>query len=295
MIPLEELLEGCCFSDPMIMVGALLGVGLFIGTLAGLFGVGGGFLTVPILESMFGFNFTISVGSNLASSAGTSAVGSARHGKLGNLEPRTVLLLALGSIPGTLLGAEVHQWLSDTLGDGFRQVMRGLFVVLLVVAAWLVWRGPKQTSHGKSPLQRLPIGPFIDLPRAGVMQVSLPGIIAMGLGVGILVGLMGVGGGVLFMPLLVMCVGMSVHQAVGTSLGVVLCSTIVAVIRYGFKGQVSLWIALSILSGSAVGVQFGSWLCDRLHARRLRRYFAILVLATAIMLVVKIVHSASQA
>jgi len=217
----------------------------------------------------------------------------ARHGRLGNVEFRTVILLALGSVPGTLFGVEIHQWLYDLAGDGFRQLMRCLFVALMLVAAWLVWKGPKETSHGKSPLQRLPIGPYVDLPCAGITRVSLPGTIFMGLGVGILVGLMGVGGGVLFMPLLVMVVGMSVHQAVGTSLGVVLCSTAVAVVRYGFKDQVSLWIALSILTGSAVGVQFGSWLCIRLHARKLRRYFALLVLTAAAILVVKIVYAAT--
>jgi len=295
MIPLDQLLNECCFSNPIVMIVSLLGVGLCIGTLAGLFGVGGGFLTVPILESLFGFNFTISVASNLASSVGTSSVGVARHSKLGNVEPRTMLLLVLGSVPGALLGAEIHQWLYEIMGDGFRQFMRGMFVVLLVSAGWLVWRGPKQTPHGKSLMQRLPIGPHIDLPRAGIKGVSLPGMIVMSLGVGLLVGLMGVGGGVLFMPLLVMVVGMSVHQAVGTSLGVVMVSTSVAVFRYGFTGQVSLWIALSILTGSAVGVQFGSWLCDRLQARKLRRYFALLVIGAALLLVVKMVYAASAA
>jgi uncharacterized membrane protein YfcA len=295
MIPLDELLEGCYFADPVMLIGCLLAVGLCIGTLAGMFGVGGGFLTVPILESLFGFNFTVAVGSNLASAAGTSAVGLARHGKLGNVEPRTVLLLALGSIPGALIGAELHQWLYELAGDDFRQLMRGMFVALMLAAAWLVWRGPKETSHGKSPLQRLPIGPYVDLPRAGILHVSLPGMLVMALGVGILVGLLGVGGGVLFMPLLVMVVGMSVHQAVGTSLGVVFCSTSVAVLRYGFNGQVSLWVALSILTGSAVGVQFGSWMCTRLQARKVRRYFALLVLTAAAMLIAKMVYAAVAA
>ena len=294
MIPLDKLLSECYFANPAMLVGCLLAVGLCIGTLAGLFGVGGGFLTVPILESLFGFNFTISVGSNLGATVGTSSAGVTRHGRLGNVEPRTVILLALGSVPGALLGAEIHQWLYDLVGDGFRQLMRCLFVALLLAAAWLVWRGPKQSARGKSPLQRLPIGPYVDLPRAGLPHVSLPGMISMGVGVGVLVGLMGVGGGVLFMPLLVMFVGMPVHQAVGTSLGVVLCSTVVAVVRYGFKDQVSLWIALSILTGSAVGVQFGAWLCNRLHARKIRRYFALVVLITAAMLAVKIVHAATR-
>ena len=292
MIPLDELLNASYFSDPVMLIACLLGVGLCIGALAGLFGVGGGFLTVPILESLFGFNFTISVGSNLAASLGTSSVGVARHGTLGNIEFRTVMLLALGSVPGALIGVELHEYFGELLGGGFKQLMRGLFVGLLIVSAWLVWRGPRETPHGKSLMQRLPIGPYVDLPRAGILHISLPGMIAMGLGVGLLVGLMGVGGGVLFMPLLVMVVGMSVHQAVGTSLGVVLCSTGAAVLRYGFKDQVSLWVALSILTGSAIGVQFGVWLCLKMQARKLRRYFALLVITAAVMLVVKIVSAA---
>ena len=292
MIPLDELLSASYFSDPVMLVACLLGVGLCIGALAGLFGVGGGFLTVPILESLFGFNFTISVGSNLAAALGTSSVGVARHGKLGNIEFRTVMLLALGSVPGALIGAEFHAYLVEIMGGGFKQLMRGLFVVLLITSAWLVWRGPRETPHGKSPMQRLPIGPYVDLPRAGLLHISLPGMVAMGLGVGLMVGLIGVGGGVLFMPLLVMGVGMSVHQAVGTSLGVVLCSTGAAVLRYGFKDQVSLLVALSILTGSAIGVQFGVWLCLKMQARKLRRYFALLVITAAAMLVVKIVSTA---
>ena len=295
MIPLDQLLEGSYFADPVMLVVCLAGVGLCIGTLAGLFGVGGGFLTVPILESLFGFNFTISVGSNLAAAVGTSSVGAARHGRLGNVEFRTVMLLASGSVPGTLLGAEFHEYLSNCMGDGFGYLMRGLFIVLMLVAAWLVWRGPRETSHGKSLLQRLPVGPYVDLPRAGISRVSLSGLLAMGLGVGVLVGLMGVGGGVLFMPLLVMVVGMSAHQAVGTSLGVVFCSAAVGVVRYGFKGQASLWIALSLLTGSAVGVQLGSWICYKMHARRLRRYFALLVLAVAAMVAGKMAYSLALA
>jgi len=291
MIPLDELLGlSQYFDNPVLLVGCLLVLGLGIGVLTGLFGVGGGFLITPILESVFGFNFTIAVGSDLASIAGTSAAGAARHGKLGNLERKTIVLLVLGSVPGALLGAELHEFLHDMLGEHFRQVMRGLFVALMLAAALLVWKAPERAPESRSLLQRLPIGPFVNLRRAGLEGVSLPGLVAVGLGVGVLVGLMGVGGGVLFMPVLLLVVGMSAHQAVGTSLGVVVCSATVATVRYGLTGQVSLWIALSILTGSAVGIQIGSWICTRLHAQRLRRYFAVLVLVAAVMLAIKMIH-----
>jgi len=288
MIPLDELLGlSQHFDDPVLLVGCLLAMGLGIGVLTGMFGVGGGFLITPILESVFGFNFTIAVGSGLASIAGTGAAGAARHGRLGNLERKTIVLLVFGSVPGALLGAELHEFMREILGEHFAQVMRGLFVALMLAAALLVWKAPERDPQTRSLLQRLPVGPFVNLRRAGLEGVSLPGLVAVGLGVGVLVGLLGVGGGVLFMPVLILVVGMSAHQAVGTSLGVVLCSAIVATMRYGLTGQVSLWIAMSILTGSAVGIQIGSWICTRLRPQRLRRGFAVLVVAAAILLVVR--------
>jgi len=172
-------------------------------------------------------------------------------------------------------------------------VMRGMFVVLMLTSALLVFKATERDSQARSPLQRLGVGPFVNLRRAGLDGVSLPGLIAVGLGVGVLVGLLGVGGGVVFMPVLILVVGMSAHQAVGTSLGVVLCSATVATVRYGLTGQVSLWIAMSILTGSAVGVQIGSWICTRLQARRLRRYFAMLVASAAVLLAIRMLWGGS--
>ena len=103
------------------------------------------------------------------------------------------------------------------------------------------------------------------------------GLFAVGILIGVMKGMMGIGGGVLLMPLLIVVVGLTPHQAVGTSLGVVVFSSIAGAVKYGLDGNVNLWVVMSLLVGSVFGVQIGAWICHRLHAAKLRRYFAILV------------------
>jgi hypothetical protein len=106
-------------------------------------------------------------------------------------------------------------------------------------------------------------------------------LLAAGLVVGVFGGLLGIGGGVLLVPILLLVVGLSVRQAVGTSLGVVLFLSLAGAITYGAQGQASLWIVAPLLIGSALGVQAGAWLCQKLHAQKIRRAFAVLALLVA--------------
>jgi uncharacterized membrane protein YfcA len=271
------------------LVAALAGLGLLVGIASGMFGVGGAFLMTPMLAAIFRIDYTLAVGSGLCCIIGTSAGGLARHRRQGNVAGRTVLLLGAGSIVGVLLGDILHDAMKIWLGAGFTQVMHGLYIALLLTAAWLVARGPVTGHAGKNFLQRLPIGPRVDLPKAGLRQVSVPGLAGIGLFAGLLAGTLGTGGGVIIVPILIALVGLTPHLAVGTSLGVILPTAIIGVIKKGMgEGKVSLAIAVPLLVGSTVGVQIGAYICHKLHADRLRRYFALLVLAVAAIVVARL-------
>ena len=275
---------------------ALAGFGLIVGTLTGLFGVGGGFIITPMLSVAFGLPYRLVIGSSLSFTIGTASSGMTRHMRLGNVEPRCTLILAPASMITAVLGAMLNKFLNQALGAAnYRNMMDGLFIVVLVLIAWLVGRGRPPHTSGRSLLQRLSLPPRIDLPAAGLKDVSLPGICAVGMIVGLLTGLMGVGGGVLFMPLLVLVVGLSPHQAVGTSLGVVVFSATAGTIKYGLDASVNLWIVMALLVSSVVGVQIGAWICDRLHAERLRRSFAILVAVVAATVAVRMGYALLRA
>jgi len=93
------------------------------------------------------------------------------------------------------------------------------------------------------------------------------------------------------MPLLVLAIGLSPHRAVGTSLGVVIFSSIAGTIKHGLDGNVNLWLVMSLLVSSVLGVQIGAWICHRLHASKLRRYFAILAMLTALAVAARLLYS----
>jgi uncharacterized membrane protein YfcA len=269
---------------PPLLV-ALAAFGLLVGVLTGLFGVGGGFLVVPMLNLLFGIEWNIAIGSSLAFTIGTGAGGAARHARLGNVEPRATLIIGSAAVVGAVAGATLLQYLKTVLGrsgsEGFNLLVESLFIALLLVTAYVVGRRAGDERKGPTLLQRLPLGPRTDLRRGGPAGVSLTGLCLVGLAVGVLTGLLGVGGGVLLVPILILVVGLRPHQAVGTSLGVVLFGSIAGTIKHGMVGNVSLALAMPLLVGSSVGIQIGAWVCERLHGRRLRQYFAIIVLVAA--------------
>ena len=290
MMPLEDI---TAYLSGIELVFALFGVGIALGLLTGLFGVGGGFAIVPLLKVVFGIDDSLAVGSSLSFMVGTSAAGFARHLKLGNAHRRAVLCLASGSIVGVMGGHAFHEWLRDSLSGGdadkFKTTMNLLFIALLLATAFIVRKGRPENNSRLAPLQRMRIGPFMSLPRYEIPRISIPGMLLTGLVIGVLTGTLGVGGGVLLVPLLITVVGMSMHQAIATSLGVVFFAACAGAIRYGLDDKVSLWIAISLLTGSVIGVRIGVSLCQRLNAQRLQKYFALLVLTVAAMLTIDLI------
>jgi uncharacterized protein len=298
---LENILDMLNFQfasglhGPMLWIGLAM-LGLTVGTITGLFGVGGGFMVTPLLNIIFGVRYELAVGSDLCFIVGTSTAGLRRHGRLGNVEPKTILCIASGSMVGAVLGDVLQQYIITEIANGevkqFTEIMHCLFIAILLLTAWLVWRGPGVKPEGhRTPLQRLKIGPHVDLKAAGLTGVSLPGLMGIGLAVGVLTGLLGVGGGVLFMPVLILLVGLNAHQAVGTSLGVVLLAALVATAKKGWADNVSLGISAALLVTSGLGVQIGAWLCMKIHGERLRKYFALIVLAAVGMVIYDLVRS----
>ena len=273
--------------------GAMAAFGLVVGLLTGVFGVGGGFMIVPLLKLFFGIPYPIATGTSLSFTIGSGAAGAARHLRLGNVEFRATILMGIGAILGAWLGKDLQGFLHTTIGQdsqgGFDLVMDGLFIALLLLTAFMIWSKKDDEPTGKALLQRLPLGPTIDLPQAGLSRVSIMGLVLIGVLVGVMKGLLGIGGGVLFMPLLILVVGLRPHQAVGTSLGVVLFSSITGTIGYGLDGNVNLPVVVSLLVGSTLGIQIGAAICQKLHAAKLRKYFVVLVLAVIVWLAVNFV------
>lgn len=273
---LEVVLSGV----PLAM--ALVALGLAVGVLTGMFGVGGAFIIMPLLISVFRIDSTVAVGSSLCFTLGAAAAGFARHRRFGNFEPRSLILIAIPAALGVIGGKWCHEALKTVIGDGdvraFDRVMEVVFAVFLFPLAVMVWREPRTLGdERRALLQRIALPPYVDLPRAGLKRVSASGIALVGLQLGVLQGFLGVGGGVFLMPVLILVVGLTPHVAVGTSLGAMVLGSLVGTVEYARDGAVNLWLAMIILIGSTVGIQIGAKLCQRMDPQRLRRYFALLI------------------
>ncbi|MBS3822021.1 MAG: TSUP family transporter [Planctomycetes bacterium] len=277
------------------LLAALLGMGLAVGMLTGLFGVGGAFMITPLLANLLRIDYSLAVGSSMSFTLGSSSAGWVRHMRLGNVARKTMLILAGSAVCGTIIGADIHTALRTHFGKhDFSLIMDVLFIALLALVAFLVLKGTSREREETCLLQRVSIPPYIRIRVAHIRGISLPGLCVVGILMGMCKGVMGIGGGVIFMPMLLLVVGLSMHQSVGTSLGVVLCSSLAGVVIYGAKGDASLWIVFPLLVGSAAGIQVGTFLCERLQASRLRRYFAFVVIAVALYLSINFIFKVQR-
>jgi uncharacterized membrane protein YfcA len=286
-----------------VSLPALALVGLFIGYIAGMFGVGGGFLLTPMLIYVFGVPAPVAVGSALSQKCGTSIASFLKYRHLKRGEPRIDLVMLGGSLIGVDAGTRLLAYL-DSLGHwrigtgppipAVQIVLDILFILLLSFTAYTTFRDawearkravPRGDTTIPGPLvTRVRIPPYIDLPNVQLQQVSVPMMGYLGFFLGMASGLMGIGGGVIFLPVLLYGFGLSVRNAAGTGVLLLFVTVVVGTIEQALRGYVSLKLALVILVGSSVGTQLGALTTHYLPNRILRLIFAVLVAATVVMI-----------
>ncbi len=286
-----------------VSLPALALVGLMVGYFAGMFGVGGGFLLTPVLIYLFGVPTPVAVGSALCQKCGTSISSFLKYRRLKIGEPRIDIVMLGGSLMGVDSGTRLLTYLAS-LGDwhltghrpfsAVQAVLDVLFVVLLSFTsaytfkdAWvsrsrLIPRGDKTIPGPLVTKIRVP--PYIDLPNVQLKQVSIPMLCYLGYLLGLASGLMGIGGGVLFFPILLYGIGLSARNAAGTGILLLFVTVAFGTIEQARDGYVSIKLAMSILIGSSIGAQLGALTTHYVANRILRLLFAILVAATICMI-----------
>jgi uncharacterized membrane protein YfcA len=232
---------------------------VLVGLSLGLIGGGGSILTVPILVYALGYPMKSAVPMSLGVVGLTSAVGALRHVRAGTVRLPAALAFAPAAMLGTLAGTRVADLLSG-------QTQLVIFAGVMATAALAMFRPVRPSPHGS--------------PDGGGFRAALRAAPA-GLGVGVLTGMVGVGGGFLIVPALVLLIGLPMHEAVGTSLVVIALNSAAGVA--GYAGRVAVdWGAMALFTALAVaGVLLGAGLAPRVPAERLRRWFAIFLVLMA--------------
>lgn len=242
---------------------AVIGLALaaLIGLSLGILGGGGSILTVPIFVYILGFGAKEAIAMSLAVVGATSLFGAVSHWRAGNVNLRVALIFGIVAMVGTYLGARLAVFFS-----GAAQL--ALFAVVMLLAAYFMFRGRREPDGGKATPEARE--------RAGGMPLGL--IVLEGIAVGVLTGLVGVGGGFLIVPALVLLGKIPMKEAVGTSLLVIALKSFAGF--YGYLGQVEVaWGFMAAFTAVAVvGIVIGTAVVRRIPQRALQRAFAVFLM-----------------
>ncbi len=241
----------------MILLELVLGFG--IGLSLGLLGGGGSILTVPALVYLVGQTPQIAVTTSLVIVGANSIMGAMFHGTKGRLDWKVAITFGGAGMLVSYLSAGISKHISP-------EILLVVFALLmLVIGTMLLFRGAREDgiSYTTKPLLV---------------------VVASGAGVGLLTGILGVGGGFLIVPALVMLLGLPVQVAVGTSLVVIAMNSVAGFLGHISSGSFDWMVTLIFVSAGLVGTFSGMRLSSRLSSSKLQKAFAVFVIALAFFL-----------
>jgi len=280
----------------------LISIGVTVGVCSGFFGFGGGFMMTPALN-MFGLPMAYAIGTDLTQMAGSAAISTMKHRKLGHVDLRLGVIMVLGTVTGVEAGKFLVMYMED-MGN-VDLIIRYIYIVLLAGLGLYMFKEARSSaashsataSSGDAPasspsglvlkLRSLNLPPFISLPVSGISRISVWIPLAVGFVTGLLAGLLGVGGGFIRMPALVYLLGVPTVVAVGTDLFEIIISGSYGCFTYAMEGRVETVAAVLILVGSAAGVQIGAAATRFVHGASIRQYFALTILLAGVAVALK--------
>lgn len=248
--------------DWLLVLPGALAIGLSLGLL----GSGGSILTVPVLVYLLGQDEKVAIAGSLFIVGSIALAGGLQFLRAGLIHWRSVLVFGLPGMLGTYLGAVAAAYISGIL-------QLALFSIVMLAAAWFMLRPP-------------------NLERAGHPTRATWKIAADGLIVGVITGLVGVGGGFLIVPALVLLGGLSMHHAVATSLIIIALKSFSGFYKYlDVLDQQSLeldWKTLLIVTGLGVaGSIVGSKLARRIPQDKLKRGFGYFLIVMGVYILMR--------
>lgn len=271
----------------IVLLGGLTGL------LSGMFGVGGGFLTTPLLI-FYGVPPAVAAASAASQVTGASVSGVFAHQRRGGVDHQMGAVMVAGGVVGTGIGAVLFGFL-ERLGQ-IDTVISILYVLLLGGIGFVMARESVealQAQRAGRPIKarKRRHHPLVaSLPmrwrfyRSG-LYISPIAPLLLGVVTGILTMLMGIGGGFVLVPAMLYILGMSASVVVGTSLFQILFVTMATTMMHALTTKaVDIVLAVLLLLGSVTGAQIGAHFAQRARPEYLRLALAIIVLLIALRL-----------
>ena len=247
-------------------IWALIGIGLFAGFLSGMFGIGGGIVIVPLLVLLAGFKRRLAAGTSLAAIVPAALVGVASYAAIEEVDWIVALILVMGSVAGAQLGTHLLHKLPVL-------AIRWAFIVFLAaVAVSLFFVVPSRDAE-----LELSVLPII-------------GLLVLGFATGVLSGILGVGGGIVVVPMLILLFGQSDLLAKGTSLAMMIPTAISGTVGNLRRKNVDLVAALIVGLAACVTTALGAAVAVALDPRTASVVFAVFLALLIVRLAVEAVQ-----
>ena len=268
----------------------IVALGFVVGILSGMFGVGGGFLTTPLLI-FYGIPPSVAVASATTQITGASVSGVMAHMRRGGVDLKMGGVMMVGGLFGALFGAALFRMLQASgqidVVIGFLYVVILGWIGALMLKDALVALGYIQADAPAQPAQRhnrwvasLPLRWRF---YSSGLFISPLAPLALGFVAGVLTLLLGIGGGFILVPAMIYLLGMAARVVIGTSLVMILAVSAAATMIHALTTQsVDVVLAGLLLLGGVVGAQYGAWLTLRAKPDLLRLALAVIILIVAI-------------
>ena len=267
----------------------IIALGGLVGLLSGMFGVGGGFLTTPLLI-FYGIPPTVAVASATTQITGASVSGAHAHWRRGGVDFKMGAVMIAGGGVGSLAGAGLFRLLQSS---GQIDLVIGFLYVILLGGI-----GGLMLKDALVALGWIQLDESIERPRHNRWVAGLPlrwrfyasGLylsplapLALGFVAGMMTVLLGIGGGFILIPAMIYLLGMAARVVVGTSLVMILAVSAVTTMIHATTTQaVDIVLAALLLVGGVVGAQYGAILATRLKPDLLRLALAAIILLVAL-------------
>jgi len=238
--------------------------GFLIGIIASMTGVGGGIFIVPILTFFYTFVVNSATGTSLTSIIFTAIASTLNYAKQKRIYFKTGATLIITTAPGAYLGA----WLATIMEERMLGLVFGAFLILVairMIISALRTKAQKQAQSVRTDTELLHSGKTI--------------IIGAGLSFfgGVASGLLGIGGGTLVVPILIVAMGMPIHYATATSMFTMIFTSISGVAKYVQSDLINFPVALLLAAGTVVGAQVGAYTSKKISGRNLGLIFGIML------------------
>lgn len=273
-----------------LAISSVLGaaIGLSLGALGG----GGSILTVPALVYALNVNAKSATGASLLIVGLSALFGTFAHHRYRRVRWKIGLSIGVVSIVGSIVGTLLNRLINPDL-------LLLIFSLLMFTVATVMARRGHKSTHESTPLRTASLVNArsagstrnLDLTdrNTGTVLVETPSrehrpslIILVGIGVGFLTGFLGVGGGFIVVPALILALNFQLPEAVGTSLLVIFLSSAFAIAERGGVHHISDAVVIPFAVSAMVAALVGNALATRIPAQKLNRGFIALIICVAV-------------